>query len=122
MTTGDAKRGMNRHACMSVLNQMSDQDRKGPRWMPWHWSRRRTRLPAKSPDELEISVDSGMSEWGNPPAVNSGYPRRRKGTQGTETSQYLEEKKEKSIPSVAASEHGGAQTAGFIQRGCRTTF
>ena len=44
------------------------------------------------------------------------------GTQGTETSQYLEEKKEKSIPSVAASEHGGAQTAGLIQRGCRTTF
>ena len=90
--------------------------------MPWHWSRRRTRLPAKSPDELEISVDSGMSEWGNPPAVNSGYPRMRKGTQGTETSQYLEEKKEKSILSVAASEHGRAQTAGFIQRGCRTTF
>ena len=31
-------------------------------------------------------------------------------TQGTETSQYLEEEKEKSIPSVAASESGTAQT------------
>ena len=41
-----------------------------------------------------------------------------KGTQGTETSKYLEEKKEKSIPVVAASEVGRAQT-GFI-RGCRT--
>ena len=35
---------------------------------------------------------------------------RRKQTQGTETSKYLEEKKEKSIPSVAASESGRAQT------------
>ncbi|GGJ90239.1 hypothetical protein GCM10008939_37670 [Deinococcus aquiradiocola] len=63
-----------------------------------------------------------MSEWGNPLAVNSEDPRRREGTQGTETSQYLEEKKEKSIPLVAASEHGTAQTAGFIPRGCRTSF
>ena len=32
----------------------------------------------------------------------------RKGTQGTETSKYLQEKKEKSIPRVVASEIGGA--------------
>jgi hypothetical protein len=31
-------------------------------------------------------------------------------TQGTETSQYLEEEKENSIPLVAASERGTAQT------------
>ena len=37
-------------------------------------------------------------------------------TQGTETSKYLQEKKETSIPSVAASESGTAQT-GF-GRGC----
>ena len=45
--------------------------------------------------------------------------RRRRGpnkigpaeaTRGTETSKYPEEKKEKSIPQVAASERGGAQT------------
>ena len=35
-------------------------------------------------------------------------------TQGTETSKYLEEKKENSIPLVAASEQGTAQT-GFIR-------
>ena len=34
----------------------------------------------------------------------------RKGTQGTETSQYLQEKKENSIPRVVASERGRAQT------------
>ena len=41
-----------------------------------------------------------------------------RGTQGTETSKYLEEKKEKSIPVVAASEVGRAQTG--TSRGCRT--
>ena len=40
-------------------------------------------------------------------------------TQGTETSQYLEEKKSKEIPSVAASESGRAQTMGFTPWGCR---
>ena len=44
-----------------------------------------------------------------------GYPYMskvvyRKGTQGTETSQYLQEKKENSIPRVVASEIGRAQT------------
>lgn len=41
-----------------------------------------------------------------------------KRTQGTETSKYLEEKKERSIPVVAASEVGRAQTG--LVRGCRT--
>ena len=31
-----------------------------------------------------------------------------RGTQGTETSKYLQEKKENSIPEVVASETGGA--------------
>ena len=35
-----------------------------------------------------------------------------KPTQGSETSQYLEEKKSNEIPSVAASEGGRAQTEG----------
>ena len=34
----------------------------------------------------------------------------RRGTQGTETSKYLQEKKENSIPRVVASEIGRAQT------------
>ena len=40
-------------------------------------------------------------------------------TRGTETSQYPEEKKSKEIPSVAASEHGIAQTKRFTSWGCR---
>ena len=30
-------------------------------------------IPAKSPDEPEKGIDSRISEWGNPPAANSGY-------------------------------------------------
>jgi hypothetical protein len=41
-------------------------------------------------------------------------------TQGTETSQYLEEEKAKATPSVAASESGIDQTVGLPRRGCRT--
>ena len=58
-----------------------------------------------------------MSEWGNPAGLGNqippsiaeciGYVRR---TQGTETSQYLQERKSTETPSVAASEDGKAQT------------
>ena len=40
-------------------------------------------------------------------------------TQGTETSKYLEEKKSKEIPPVAASERGIAQTLVLASGGCR---
>ena len=39
----------------------------------------------------------------------------RKRTWGTETSKYPEEEKSTEIPGVAASETGGAQTAGVVQ-------
>ncbi len=41
-------------------------------------------------------------------------------TRGTETSQYPQEEKENSIPIVAASEVGRAQTEKLASRGCRT--
>ena len=43
-------------------------------------------------------------------------------TQGTETSKYLEEEKENSIPWVAASETGRAQTKRLASWGCRTLY
>ena len=56
-----------------------------------------------------------MSEWGNPMGVISHNPVLNKigteeRTRGTETSKYPEEEKENSIPKVAASEQGRAQT------------
>ena len=66
----------------------------------------------------QISYDPGISEWGNPPEFIFWYPlaeyigfRRR--TEGSETSQYLQEKKSKEIPVVAASETGLGQTNEF---------
>ena len=41
-------------------------------------------------------------------------------TRRTETSKYPEEEKENSIPLVAASEKGRAQTEELAPRGCRT--
>ena len=55
-----------------------------------------------------------MSEWGNPheqtSCIHTPIHNVWKGTRGTETSKYPEEKKENSIPQVAASERGGALT------------
>ena len=66
----------------------------------------------------QISYDPGISEWGNPHGFISMYPlaeyigfRRR--TEGSETSQYLQEKKSIEIPVVAASEPGIGQTTEF---------
>ena len=58
-----------------------------------------------------------MSEWGNPHEQTSCILQPihncRKGTRGTETSKYPEEKKENSIPLVVASEKGRGQTRGL---------
>ena len=55
-----------------------------------------------------------MSEWGNPGdecrLSTSESIGREKPTQGSETSQYLQEEKSIEIPPVVASEKGIAQT------------
>jgi hypothetical protein len=70
--------------------------------------RRKTWQPAKSPGELATSFDPRISEWGNPAreilSSWTEYIGPEKRTQGTETSQYLEEKKSTEISRVAASE------------------
>ena len=51
---------------------------------------------------------NGETQWGEPPLPTTEHIGRMEGTQGTETSKYLEEQKENSIPPVAASEKGRA--------------
>ena len=63
-----------------------------------------------------------MSEWGNPAVVMRSHPVMNqivtvKGTRGSETSKYPEEKKENSISSVVASEEGRGQTGGLRTTG-----
>ena len=66
--------------------------------------------------------DPRMSEWGNPyertSYIHAPIHNAWKVSPGTETSKYREEKKERSIPQVAASERGGAQTGMRAFRGC----
>ena len=57
----------------------------------------------------------GEPGWGNAQSPMDESIVHEEGTRGTETSQYPEEKKVKTIPQVAASERGGAQT-GFLRR------
>ena len=50
----------------------------------------------------------GKPATGNAVAARAEYIGARQASEGTETSQYLEEKKATAIPQVAASERGGA--------------
>ena len=56
-----------------------------------------------------MTLDPGISEWGNPAGRRPVIPSGRR-TRGTETSKYPQEKKTKVIPEVVASETGTAQT------------
>ena len=66
-----------------------------------------------------------MSEWVNPSGLGNQIPSsmaecigHAKLTQGTETSQYLQERKSTETPLVAASESGKAQTRELALWGC----
>ena len=70
---------------------------------------------------------SGDFRMGEPTTFNRVVPLREfiahwRQTQGTETSKYLQEQKENSIPWVAASETGRAQTKRLASWGCRTLY
>ena len=52
----------------------------------------------------------GEPTWGKPHVSIAEYIGYERITRGTETSKYPKEEKEKSIPKVAASEMGIAQT------------
>jgi hypothetical protein len=55
----------------------------------------------------------------NPEISQAEYIGLWKATEGSEPSQYLQEKKTTVIPLVAASERGKAQTVVHARRGCR---
>ena len=59
----------------------------------------------------------GEPGGGNAPSLMNESIVHREGTRGTETSKYPEEKKETSIPPVAASEEGRGQTGRLRRSG-----
>ena len=62
----------------------------------------------------------GQPSGAHPPLPSGEHMARGGDTQGSETSQYLQEEKSKEIARVAASESAGAQTGGRAPRGCGT--
>ncbi len=52
---------------------------------------------------------------GQPAGSDPGIPQSGRRTVGTETSKYRQEEKVTTIPPVAASERGGAQTGGVAR-------
>ena len=64
----------------------------------------------------------GQPTADNPAVSPTEYIGRWKTTQGSEPSQYLQEKKTIVIPLVAASERGTAQTIVLARWGCRTCW
>ena len=84
--------------------------------MPWHEQAKKDAKTCEKLRGVGKHYDPEISEWENPLAT-SQEPGNRWPTQGTETSKYLQEKKETSIPLVAASEEGRAQTEGRKSRG-----
>ena len=64
----------------------------------------------------------GEPGWVNTQSLLPESIGQVEGTRGTETSKYPEEKKETSIPKVAASEIGRAQTEEHAFRGCGSAF
>jgi hypothetical protein len=88
------------------------QVNKGSWWMPWHQQRKKDAAGCEKPRGAaseQRSVDIRMGQP-NLRKVRILYAESTGRTQGSETSQYLEEKKSSEIPPVAASEGGRAQT------------
>ena len=76
-------------------------------WMPRHRPAMKDVASCEKPRGAASEHRSGGIRMGQPGGGRTPSSER-KPTQGTETSQYLEEKKSTEIPQVAASERGGA--------------
>jgi hypothetical protein len=83
--------------------------------MPWRQEPKKDVAIYEKPRGAESRLWSGDLRMGQPtgrngPVLPDEHIVWVEGTWGTETSKYPEEEKEKSIPQVAASETGKAQT------------
>ena len=82
--------------------------------MPWHKEATKDVASCDKPrgaaKQALLPVDFRMGQPGGShrPSSAAEYIGRPKRTEGSETSQYLQEKKSKEIPQVAASERGRA--------------
>ena len=107
---------------MGVLGKAT----KSIRWMPWHLEAMKDvgncdKLRGAVTQAIIRRFPNGKTRLIEDEALCAEYIGVTERTQGTETSQYLKEKKSIEIPSVAASEGGRAQTTGCARWGCRAS-
>ena len=81
--------------------------------MPWRWEPTKDVASCDKPRIAASKHQPGDFRMGQPTESNVSVPLpehigQAEGTRGTETSKYPQEKKENSIPPVAASEEGRA--------------
>ena len=104
-----------RALCKAVVSlrvsKFYGQATKGARWMPWQ---KQAMKDVASCDKLRGAAHrryirrfpNGETHMSDPHVCPTEYIGRNKRTEGSEPSQYLQEKKETSIPIVVASELG----------------
>ena len=103
------------HAWRRKPKRVTGQATKGARWMPWRREPMKDVASCEKPRGAASKHRSGDIRMGQPSRCNdrlllAEYIGQVEGTRGTETSKYPQEEKENSIPPVAASEKGRAQT------------
>src|ERR1700712_2632918 len=103
---------------MTVIDKCG-QALKGAWWMSWHREATKDaaaceKLRGTGKQVLIRRCLNGETRRSNPPSLTAERIGGVERTRGTETSQYPQEKKEISIPSVAASESGYKPKPGFV--------
>ncbi len=75
------------------------ESHKGVWWMPRHTKAMKDVAWRRyTSGRCRATFDPEVSEWGNPLCLQSIFPYGKERTQGSETSQYLEEEKAIAIP------------------------
>ena len=87
-----------------------NKQKKGIRWMPWLSEAKKDVISCEKPGLGANNHTTPGSPNGVTHPERSGYSRKGRQTRGTETSQYLQEKKTTVIAQVVASERARAQT------------
>src|SRR4051795_7801555 len=107
-------------ADLSVLSKFCGQATKGAWWMPWQ---KKAMKDVASCDKPRGAANrhyirgcpNGETHWGKTSVRPAEYIGRCEQTQGSEPSQYLEEKKATAIPKVVASEIGTSPNPFYLR-------
>ena len=103
-----------------VLSKFYGQATKGAWWMPWQKKAMKDVASCDKPRRAANrhyirGFPNGETHWGKTSVQPAEYIGRYEQTQGSEPSQYLEEKKAIAIPKVVASEIGHSPNPFYLR-------